>query len=124
MEPFGGPWGALGLAVLCAGLGLGGIRLVVNAYSRDPRSWEGSGPRPPWYRLRVIGYQGVTLVPGVWMLLSFAGALPLFALFLATDLDLFGVLGTLLAGAGILTAAWGIVDSFLPRNGRDEYDAR
>ena len=90
-----GPWEALGFGVSCLTFALLGIWMIRRAHRRDPRSWERSGPEPHWWRIRVLGFYSLTLVPLVFMAFGLAAAFVWFALFLWTDVNGFGVLGGL-----------------------------
>ena len=81
--------------------------------------------RPPWWRIRVIGYHEMTAVPltisGFCWGLSMVG----YSGYLWTHLYVFALLG---AGSAISASGcvlWGLYDSFGPpawrRRGRNEY---
>lgn len=120
-----GPWETLGFGVGCLTFALLGIWMIRRAYRRDPRSWERSGPEPHWWRIRVLGFYSLTLVPLVFLAFGLAAAFVWFALFLWTDVNGFGVLGGLTVAAAVGCFAWCLFDSYRPlawRDRDDEYD--
>lgn len=117
-----GPWEALGFAGCCLTVALLGIWMIRRAYRRDPRSQGRSAPEPPWWRIRVVGFYSMTLVPIVFMFLGAAAAFVWFALYLWTDVNGFGVLGGVTVAAAMGCFAWCLFDSYRPAAWRDRDD--
>jgi hypothetical protein len=122
--PFG-PWAGLGLAVFWLACALGLVRLIQRAYDRDPRTGARAEARPPWWRIRVIGYRAMTAVPIAFAGFSFSFSMVGYSAFFWTGLDAVGVTSALFGLAGVGCFFWGLYDSFGPhawrQSGRDEY---
>ena len=122
--PFG-PWAGLGLAAFCLAGALGLVRLILRAYDRATRTDAKAQARPPWWRIRVIGYRAMTAVPIAFAFFCFGSSMVGYSAFLWTDLDGVGVASALFGLAGLGCFVWGLYDSFGPhvwrQNGRDEY---
>jgi len=119
-----GPWAGLGLAVLCFAAGFALIRLIRRAFDHDPRSRMWGATRPPWWRIRVVGYMAMTIVPLVFFAFCAGFSMITYSAYVWT-----GFIGAATAGAvfGLCAVGcfWSVYDSFGPRawrpSGRDEY---
>lgn len=122
--PFG-PWAGLGLAALCLACALGLVRLIQRAYDRDPRTGAPAAPRPPWWRIRALGYHAMTTVPIAFACFCLGFSMVGYSAFLWTGLNGVGVAGALFGLGGVGCFFWGLYDSFGPhawrQTGRDEY---
>jgi hypothetical protein len=122
--PFG-PWAALGLAALFVGLALFLVYVIRRAFANDYRNLNRNKQPPPWYRIRVLGYHDLTLVPLVFSVSFFSLSLVLLAVYVWSDINFVGILGGFSAFAAVACFAWNLFDSFRPRawrsNGKDEY---
>ena len=120
------PWAALGIAAGSLGLACGLILFIKRAFDRDPRNANKRNARPPWWRIRVLGYWDMTAVPLVFFSLFVSLSMASYSLFVWTGWNV-AVASCAMAGISAVGCFfWGAYDSYGPhawkRNRRDEYN--
>lgn len=116
------PWTTFGAAAICLGAAFLLVRVVKSAYDRDSRASRRPAPRPAWWRIRVLGWHEMTVVPLTFGIASFGLAMAAFSLYLWTELAGLWVIGLAFVGTGLCSFVWWLYDSLGPRAWRDRSD--
>jgi hypothetical protein len=120
-----GPWAGVGLAAYFFATSFVLIYLTRRSFDRHARKRKRSTVRPPWWRIRVIGYGEMTVVPLTFSGFFMACAMVGYSGYLWTDLYVFTLVVAASAFSAVGCFFWGLYDSFGPpawrSKGRNEY---